>query len=243
MNVELKKNLIIIPARGGSKGIPLKNIQPVGGKPLIYWAIKAAIDSEMVDRLIVSTDHNEIATIARESGAEVIIRPEDISSDFAKTEDVMSHVLSELEKDGYVPDFVSLIQCTSPFLTSDIIKKCVSTVTDDNTQFDSCITVFKPDGYEFKWKTSENKNFIPDHDVENRPRRQDLDLPYHENGAFYITKTDLYVKSKNRFGGNLARVTAIEMNEIDSLQIDSPEHLLMADMIMHHRINGAHKSN
>jgi CMP-N-acetylneuraminic acid synthetase len=98
--------------------------------------------------------------------------------------------------------------------------------------FDSCITIFKPDGYEFKWRKDKDGRFIPEHDPENRPRRQELDLPYHENGAFYITKADLFEKTKNRFGGNVARVAAVEMSEKDSLQIDSQYNFWLAEQIM-----------
>ncbi len=223
MNPEI---LAIIPARGGSKGVPRKNIRDVGGKPLLAWAIEAAKNSGVISRIAVSTDDAEIAEVARKYGAEVIDRPEELAGDKALTEPVMKHALEFYESNGYKPDFISLIQCTSPFLSAEVIKDAVNKVVDG--KFDSCITVFMPDGFEFKWRKNEGGLFIPDHDVEQRPRRQDMDLPYHENGAFYITKTDLFKQTLNRFGGNKARVTAIEVSEEDSLQIDSEYHLWLA---------------
>lgn len=224
------KILTIIPARGGSKGVPRKNIKLLCGKPLIAYTIEAAKQSGVIDRLVVSTEDKEIAEIAQSYGAEIVWRPEELAGDKVLTEPVMMQVVEELEKQGYTPDYVSLIQCTSPFLSVDTIQQAVKKVTEEN--FDSCITVFKPDGYEYKWKKGEEGIFKADHDVEKRPRRQELDLPYHENGAFYITKTELFKKALNRFGGNIARVTAIEMSEQDSLQIDSQYNFWLAEKLM-----------
>ena len=225
------KILCIIPARGGSKGVPRKNIKLLNGKPLIYYAITTALESGLIDKLVVSTEDDEIAEIAISLGADVVKRPTELASDTALTEPVMSHTLETVEAQGYSPDYVSLIQCTSPLLTADVVKDAVEKVIDNN-DVDSCITVFMPGGYEFKWKKEDNGLFTPEHDVENRPRRQDLSLPYHENGAFYITKTELFKETKNRFGGNNARIVAVEMSEKDSLQIDTPYHFFLAENII-----------
>lgn len=224
------KILCIIPARGGSKGVPRKNIRPLNGKPLIAYSIEAALNSGVVEKLVVSTEDDEIAEVAKKFGAEVVKRPIELAEDTTLTEPVMIHALETVEKEGYKPDFVSLIQCTSPFLTSQVIQEAVEKVTEHG--FDSCITVFSPDGYEFKWKKHESGRFIPEHDPENRPRRQNLVLPYHENGAFYITKAELFRKTKNRFGGNIARVIAVEMSERDSLQVDSLWNFELAEYMM-----------
>src|SRR3989344_7053461 len=214
IDMELKI-LTIIPARGGSRGVPRKNIRLLNGKPLIAYAIEAAAGSGVIDQLVVSTEDNEIADVARRHGAEVVIRPKELASDTALTEPVMTHALETLENGGYHPDFISLIQCTSPFLTSHVIKEAAGKVAGGG--FDSCITVFYPRRHEFKWKKGEGGRFIPEHDPENRPRRQDIILPYHENGAFYITRTDLFKSSKNRFGGSSARVAAVFIDEASSL--------------------------
>jgi CMP-N-acetylneuraminic acid synthetase len=224
----MSKVLAIIPARGASVGVPRKNVKLLAGTPLIGYGIRALKDSGVIDRIVVATEDKEISEVARTHGAEVI----EISRELADgtTEPVMAYVVEELGKQGYTPDYVALMQCTSPFLSPDVVRQAVGKVAEGNT-FDSCITVFKPEGYEFKWR-KDGERFIPEHDVDNRPRRQFLDLPYHENGAFYITRTDLFKKTKNRFGGAEARVTAIEMSEEDSLQIDSPLHWWLAEQLL-----------
>jgi len=222
-----KEILTIIPARGGSKGVPRKNIKILGGKPLIQYTLDALKESGVIGRIVVSTEDSEIADIVKSLGIDVVYRPEELAGDTVLTEPVMEHVVDYLkETEGYEPEYVSLVQCTSPFLSSDVIRKAVSKVLDDG--FDSCITVFEPDGYEYKWK-KDGDVFIPDHDVENRPRRQDLNLPHHENGAFYITKRELFKETLNRFGGNKARICAVEMSQRDSLQIDSEYDFYLAE--------------
>lgn len=121
------KNLVIIPARSGSKGISGKNIKIIAGKPLIAWSIANACTSRHVDRVIVSTDSNEIADIAKEFGAEVpFLRPESLSDDFATTESAMIHVLNLLESnEGYMPDNVVLLQATSPVRENDSIDQAI----------------------------------------------------------------------------------------------------------------------
>jgi CMP-N,N'-diacetyllegionaminic acid synthase len=223
------KILAIIPARGGSKGVPRKNIRDLAGKPLIYWTIKAAQDSGVIERLVVSTEDDEIASVVQGFGAEVIKRPQELAGDTTLTEPVMLHALEETEKTGFIPDFVSLIQCTSPFLTGDIIRQCVLKLTSNLNDYDSCATFYKPH-YAFRWKQTEAGCFESEYPVENRPRRQDLILeyPYCGAGAFYIVKTDLFKKTLNRFGGNDARIAGIEMTEADALQIDSEFDLAIA---------------
>ena len=229
------KILAIIPARGGSKGIPQKNIRLLNGRPLISYTIEATLNSATIDKLVVSTEDEGIASIAREWGAEIVSRPRELAGDIVLTEPVMNHALEDVEQHGFRPDFVSLVQATSPFLDSTVIRKAVHKVVED--EFDSCISVFLPHGHEFKWRRSKTDQelFEPDHDIQNRPRRQGLSQRYHENGAFYITRTDLFKKTQSRFGGNLARITAVEMREEDSLQIDNEFDFWLAERLMKQR--------
>lgn len=211
--------------------MPRKNIRLLNGKPLIAWTIGAALESGVIDKLVVSTEDAEIAEVARKYGAEVVDRPMELAGDTIFTEPVMLHALEAVEAAGFIPDYVSLIQCTSPFLNKEIIREAVGKVL--NQDFDSCITCFLPDGYEFKWRKEDiGGRFIPEHDVEHRPRRQDLPKIYHENGAFYITKTEFFKKTKNRFGGSEARATAILMNGAESLQIDNEYDFWLAELLM-----------
>ena len=212
--------------------MPRKNVKLLIDKPLIAHGIETLLASDVVDRVVVATEDKEIAEIAKIHGAEIVTISEELAN--GTTEPVMLFALETLEKEGYRPDFVSLMQCTSPFVTPEIVQQVVKKVCEGN-DFDSCITVFKPTGYEFKWRAGENGLFIPEHDVNNRPRRQFLNLPHHENGAFYITRTELLKKTKNRFGGNEARITAVEMSEEDSLQIDTPYNFWLAERLMETR--------
>lgn len=226
--------LAVIPARGGSKGVLRKNIRPLNGRPLLSYAIEAAKQSGVIDKLVVSTEDTEIASVAREWGAYVVERPAELATDQALTEPVMRHALNEVRSSGFEPTHIALIQCTSPLITPEVIREAVSRVQKGDA--DSCVTVFYPEGYEFKWTKNADGTFMPEHDVEHRPRRQDIDLPYHENGAFYITSTELFEKTENRFGGNFAKVAGVLMSEIDSLQIDSEDHLWLAEQLMKRRI-------
>lgn len=214
----MNKVLTIIPVRGGSKGVPGKNIKLLGGKPLLAWTIEAALKSGSIDRLIVLTDDPVIKRVGLEYGAEVLDEPEELAGDNCKTEPAMMYAVEELEKQGYKPDFIALIQATSPLLKPEVIKNAIARVIKDG--FDSCFTAFLPSGYEFKWKESEGRFVRADYPLENSPRRQELSKLYHENGAFYVTRAELFKKNKNRLGGSGARTTLIEMTPSDSLQID-----------------------
>ena len=225
------KILAIMPARGGSKGVPRKNIKMLGGKPLLAYSVEAVLGSGCIDKLIVATDDSEIKREALKLGAEVVDEPKELACDECKTEPVMLYVVDYLEKRGYHSDFVALVQATSPFLNSEIIKLAVGKVIEGS--FDSCFTAYIPEGYEFKWRKGKEGYFVRiDYPLENSPRRQDLPKIYHENGAFYITRSELFKKSKNRLGGSLAKITCVEMSQMDSLQIDSRFDFWLAEQIL-----------
>ncbi|MDO8565340.1 MAG: acylneuraminate cytidylyltransferase family protein [bacterium] len=232
--MEKSKILAVIPARGGSRGVPRKNIRLINGKPLVWHTLTSALESGVIDRVVVSTEDQEIKEIVSKFGGEVIDRPMELASDTATNESVMSHALEVVEKQGYHPDYIVLIQCTSPLLSKEVIREAVSKVIDSN-KFDTCITVFYPDTYEFEWTKGEDGLIVPKHDPANRPMRQDMELPYQENGAFYITKAELFKKTKNRFGGKDGKVTAVLMSEEDSIQIDSENQLWLAEQILKRR--------
>ena len=110
------KGVAIIPARGGSKGIPRKNVKPLAGKPLISYTITEALKCGCFDRIIVSTDDIDIARVSQDSGAEIMMRPKELAEDHTPTVDVILHVVSTLEMDeAYVPDYIVVLQPTSPY--------------------------------------------------------------------------------------------------------------------------------
>ena len=184
----------IIPARGGSKGVPRKNIKEVAGKPLITWTIEAAKESEMIDRYVVSTEDKEIADISREYGVGVIERPPELATDEATTLSVLQQVIEK------VPcDIVVLLQATSPIRRTGLIDECVKEFKDND--FDSLATGFICDYIEYG---------------KNQLRRQDIEGFFYDDGSIYVIKADL-IKSGERFGEKIGRkiVSRWENVEID----------------------------
>lgn len=224
------KIVSIIPARGGSKGIPLKNIQPIGGVPLISRTIRAALDSKYISAVYVSTDSELIANVAREEGAEIIVRPADISGDAASSE---SALLYSLEKINISSDFLVFLQCTSPFTTSHHIDKCIESII--NLDADSCLATVS--NHRFLWKNLENNDGVVgiNHDGRNRKRRQDLDPEFMETGAVYVMRTNKFIKEKTRFCGKVVNCNFDD--ESLAFEIDSPFDLLVARAIDQSRNN------
>ncbi len=193
----MPKILGIITARGGSKGIPGKNIKPLLGKPLIAHTIDAAKAAGVFDRLIVSTDDPAIAEVARAHGAEVpFMRPAEHASDTASHLDVLRHAVSHLkEKENYSPDYVMLLQPTSPLRQSFHIKEAAELILKSGA--DSVLSVAEvPENYNHKKTMVLDENgrlrLISGEPVHKRmPRRQDLPKNYWSVGAIYLFKTDL----------------------------------------------------
>ncbi len=219
--------LAFIPARAGSKGIPHKNLKLLAGKPLIAWSIEQALAARRVDRVIVSTDGAEIASMAKRYGAEVpFLRPAEISTDTADTEAAMLHALEELGKGGYRPDFVVLLQPTSPIRLPGRIDAAIAFLEKNGA--DSLVSTCEI--HPFLWKNPENAQ--PSYDVQKRPRRQDVPAAerlYEENGSIYITRTDVLMRDKCRLGGKIAAFT---MSGAESIDIDTVEDFALAGAIM-----------
>jgi len=218
----------IIPARGGSKGIPRKNLQPLAGKPLVVWTIEAALRSQLLTRTVVSTDDDEIAAIARQAGAEVIMRPPELAQDTSPTEPVLLHVLDELQaQEGYIPDAVVLLQCTCPLRGASVIDQGIQMWLD--TGCDVVMSVAPLQHYNLRGEIDPQGRFQPEYDYNSRPRSQDVPDKFSENGALFVTRTSILRKLGNRLGGD---VRALVMDWVHSVDIDTPEDLELAEKLI-----------
>lgn len=215
----------LIPARGGSKGIPKKNITDVAGRPLIDYSISAGLDSTVVDSVVVSTDDNEIAEVAKEHGARVpFIRPDKLSTDEAPTKPVVGHALEELAVLGEQYDAVVLLQPTSPLRTGTHIDRAYEIYVEERV--DSLISAYPTT--ETRWQPTPDGAVQLNYQGSNK-RRQDREPEYVINGAVYITDVEEY----HRAGELVAGKTAIyEMDEIDSVDVDTPFDIWLAEQIL-----------
>jgi N-acylneuraminate cytidylyltransferase len=219
------KILSIIPARGGSKGIPLKNLVSLRKKPLIYHTIKASLNSK-ITRTIVSTDNLKISKAATKFGAEVIIRPKKLASDKSQIEPVMKFILDTLnKKENYIPDLVILLQNTSPLRTSKHIDKAIEFFNKNN--FDSVLSGFI--SHSLMWNVNNKIGKPINYNPLLRQNRQDMKNQFIENGAIYITKNKLFNKTNCRVSG---KIGMFKMSEENSLQIDSKYDVLFAEQIL-----------
>lgn len=211
--------ICFIPARGGSKGIPLKNLKDVHGRSLLMRAIHSALQSDCFTDVYVSTDHDDIATEATASGAIVLWRPDELASDQASTESVLLHHLSnDLSIEG---DAFALLQCTSPFISGASLREASELL---GRGFDSVFACLED--HSFRWTVDDDRSCIPlGHNRLSRPRRQDLKPSVIETGAFYFARVDAFLAEKTRFCG---RVGSIEVSRVEALEIDNHEELQIA---------------
>ena len=223
-----KKILGVITARGGSKGIPGKNIKELAGKPLIAYTIESARASGIFDRIIVSTDDEKIAEVARGYGCEVpFLRPAELAQDATPHVAVLQHAVSFLkEKENYVPDYVVILQPTAPLRTSVHIREAAELL--QATGADSVVSVCEvPGHFNPRWQfIIDNSNHLniftgePFSDIVRR--RQDLSRTYARNGAVYLFKTGLlFDPAKPNFYGK--NVAAYVMKPEVSVNIDTME--------------------
>ena len=184
----------LIPARGGSKGVPNKNIRMIYGKPLIVWTIERALQSQLLDEVIVSTDSEEIAAVARGSGAKVMMRPAKLATDMASTQDVMCYTLQKVPADILV-----LLQPTSPCRSEGLIDECIREFTEND--YDSLVTGFMCDYKEY------GTNTLP---------RQKIEGFFYDDGNVYVIKADQILQG-DRYGKKIGHklISRYENAEID----------------------------
>lgn len=216
----------VIPARGGSKGVPLKNIQSVAGRPLIAYVIDACLEAASVDRTIVSTDHDGIAEVARDCGAEVpFLRPAEFSGDLVTLDPVIYHAVTTLEaQQGERIDVVLTVQPTCPLLRPETIDRSVQTLIDGG--HDSVIML--KEIRHLYWRRV-NGQFLPL--FEKRANRQELDPLYSETGAVFASRRSI-ITPENRLGTEIGHVIGSEEEAID---IDTEIDLRLAELVIEKR--------
>ena len=209
-----KSFLAIIPARGGSKRLPRKNVLDLCGKPLIAWSIEAGLNSKYIDKVVVSSDDDEILEISKKFGAETIKRPDELASDTATTFDAIKHTIDNLEK----YDYIVLLQPTSPLRNEKHINEAIELLENKNA--DAVVSVCEMD-HSPLWSNTlpqdgKMNNFLRD-EVLNK-RSQDLEKYYRLNGSIYICKTEKLLKNKGFFLKD--NIFAYTMDRESSVDID-----------------------
>jgi CMP-N,N'-diacetyllegionaminic acid synthase len=226
----------LVTARGGSKGIPGKNVKLLAGKPLIRWTIDEACKSRLISRLLVSTDDEEIRSVSLAGGAEVpFLRPTEIAGDTSPHIEVMIHTLDWLKNEqNYQPDYVLLLQPTSPFRTVQDIDGVLQ-MAMDNPEVDALIGVCEAENHPFLIKKLDHRGKLEDYLQSELAylRRQDLPPAYVINGAIYLNKpSSLRRERKMVPTGSLAYIMPKER----SLDVDTPWDFHVAELIMNERI-------
>lgn len=224
------KILGLIPARGGSKGIPNKNRKLLDGKPLLQFTIEAALGSKLLDRVVFSSEDAALRDLALNMGASVPFkRPMALATDAAGSLEVVQHAIEELVKNGQNFDAVCLLQVTTPFRSAEDIDAAILKFVKLGT--DSLISVQKvPHHYNPHWVFEErNDNLkIATGESEIIKRRQDLPNAFVRDGAIYITKTDVIMKQGSFFGNTISH---IELDPQRIVNIDTPEDWVKAEEI------------
>lgn len=221
--------LAVIPARGGSKSIKRKNIKTLLGKPMVCYSIDACQNSKYITRFVVSTEDAEIKEICQSYGVEVIDRPVELAQDETKTAPVMLHAAEVLEKEGYKPDYITLIQPTSPFRTAEFVDTAFEYMFSKE-DCDSCFSCFYAGCTHGKWKELHDGKLEALYDYRNRPRRQDIECHYNsygENGAFYAVKYDVFKKVEDFIGENPCYYLTDICFDVDELSdFEKAEHMI-----------------
>ncbi|WP_346293377.1 acylneuraminate cytidylyltransferase family protein [Sphaerothrix gracilis] len=206
--------IAIIPARGGSKGVPRKNVRLLADKPLIAHSILHCHDAQLISQVYVSTDDDEIAQISQSYGAAVIHRPAALASDEATSESALIHALTEIESIGFSPSLIVFLQCTSPIRSGQDIDGAITKLRQ--TGADSLLSVSP--SHRFLWQRVDGKAIPINYDCQQRQRRQEMNPQYVENGSIYVFKPWVLKERGNRLGG---RIELFEMDELSAWEIDS----------------------
>jgi CMP-N,N'-diacetyllegionaminic acid synthase len=200
------KVLGLITARGGSKGVPRKNIRLLNGKPLLAYTAETALRAQTLTRIILSTEDEEIAEVGRNCGIDVpFMRPKELAQDSTPSFSVVQHALLTLEESGELFDAVCLLQPTNPLRRAEDIDNCVRLLTESNA--DSVVSVL-PVPHEYNprwvfWKSENNLMSLATGESEPTTRRQDLPPAFHRDGSVYVTRRAAILEKKSLYGENV----------------------------------------
>jgi CMP-N,N'-diacetyllegionaminic acid synthase len=215
------KILGLIPARGGSKGVPRKNIRLLNGKPLLAYTAESALQSKTLTRVILTTEDAEIAEVGRNCGIDVpFMRPLELAQDSTPSLAVVQHAILNLQENGEDFDAVCLLQPTNPLRRAEDIDACVELFTRSNAD---CVISVLPVPHEYNpkwvfWKNGDDKMSLSTGDTEIVPRRQDLPPAFHRDGSVYITRSEIIIDRGSLYGDN---VQGYEMSPEFSANIDT----------------------
>jgi len=211
----------VIPARGGSKGVPGKNLRWIGGRSLIARAVAACLNADTIDETYVSTDDPAIAAEARASGGSVIDRPAELAGDLASSESALLHALEVLTDADHPVEVLVFVQCTSPFISPANMDDSVRQVLGGSA--DSVFAAV--DNHAFVWRPAGDTVVGVNHDPSIRLRRQDRAPEYRETGAFYTVRANGFARTGHRFFG---RIGVVQVAELSALEIDTESDLELA---------------
>lgn len=242
MRNSFPKFLGVVPARGGSRGIKNKNIRNFCGKPLIYYTIKEAKKSKYLDRLIVSTESPKIAAVAKLYGAKVpFFRPRKFAGDKSKVLDAVRHLLAKLRSDeGYTPDFIVLLQPTSPFRTAEDIDGTIEILL--RRKADSAVAVCETEPRIFMQDAGNVLRLISDQKFLKSTNRQELGHVFREGGSMvYVNRVKTLLATGNFLGG---RLVGYEVPRWRSVDLDEPQDFVVGELLYGHfqKISGRIKN-
>jgi len=223
--------LAVVPARGGSKGIPRKNIRLLGGEPLIGYTLRTALDASIIDGLVVSTDDVEIADVASGYGVDVVRRPRELGSDSATTESVLLHVIDSLASCGKFFDIILVLEPTSPLRSVSTIHRATEMIIDNH--FNSLLAIRE---------TRENVGILKDGFfrciVPDAPRRRQLRTPFYiESSTIYAARIDWFCRTKTLVCENWG---ALIVSDLEAVDINTEEDFMFAEFLIFKGREGNH---
>lgn len=233
MNGSEARVLSVIPARGGSKRVPEKNIRELGGKPLIAHSIEQADEAAEIDRSIVSTEDQTIREVAQSHGADVPFdRPDHLASDTATNNEVVAHALDWFSNQDESFDVVCLVLPTNPFRTSEDIDNAISKVTTTNATSAIGVCSFDmPPFYAFEINDGDLEPYFGEEYFTSKTRTQEVPDLHHPNGSLYVADVDSFVEKQSFYTGKTA---AYQMPRERSIDIDTPFDLKLAQALIEH---------